>query len=913
MKNIMEKVKKDKRILVGAIATLVAIILLITVGCINLRKSQNRMSISTPELARALEYVQFIKGVDAEDGVGDDAVDGTDNVKFSAFFLRDLDGDGYAESIKGTCKPIGGEDTLYMELVVQTEGYLKDAKVEIQGQNFYLQTAIPKDDQLKDNYIGNNVKVIEFNQANNGFQKLLTGIIRSGNYSATGTKTSAIGNNKNNYSRDDNKIVLTGTYVNGDGEEIAITKEIELTVDWYGTTKAEINVGTSNNTYYDLPDRITEDTVKLNVRIYTRETNEELNLSKNHVEGTIPELNGYAPEEVKLVSNLGTFSYDARTGKFTIDRIAEVAEDGTITKIGTNTTIYGKRYHSYELEIIYPIEAYQTIGQDTVSISIPVQTYYEGYNNPNSQFENPYKSNIAKATIVATYSKPRGTVANIDITVGKCLYSPSYRYVISKQKPLRIYNEISEEEKDDIYTVRWEAYTGTDGETTGLVLKETKDGEAQVADEFIKTNSTTDSMEKVTSNIGIYFSGANNFLKTDGWIKVYDEETDNLLATFTKENWGKYTAGNPYKYELPVKHIRIETSATNKESALYIYNIKELDDEYITENYAKEEFDNLKYVKSTLSGYLGGNYIRTAIHQANYEAPYSIATIGISNNHISTQATEEHEKITITANYDSSINQVGWVDGSFLVKLPEEILNVKINSVKISNSSVAISTYELIEESTGKFIKINTKNNNDTAQSYKITIDADITPDPRLASSTRTIELYAVNKEAVEYYYKGQDIYDVNDNLNTDETINKTTTSISLVAPGSLLTNQTASEYDSKNSMIVSPEIADVIPIYAKVDNEKQTAKIGVQLKNNYSSTISEVMLLGKIPFEGNTTVVSGINLKSEYTTKMLDSGISVPEALQGKVTIYYSENETPNRDLANTGNGWKTAENVTN
>lgn len=324
MKNIMEKVKKDKRILVGAIATLVAIILLITVGCINLRKSQNRMSISTPELARALEYVQFIKGVDAEDGVGDDAVDGTDNVKFSAFFLRDLDGDGYAESIKGTCKPIGGEDTLYMELVVQTEGYLKDAKVEIQGQNFYLQTAIPKDDQLKDNYIGNNVKVIEFNQANNGFQKLLTGIIRSGNYSATGTKTSAIGNNKNNYSRDDNKIVLTGTYVNGDGEEIAITKEIELTVDWYGTTKAEINVGTSNNTYYDLPDRITEDTVKLNVRIYTRETNEELNLSKNHVEGTIPELNGYAPEEVKLVSNLGTFSYDARTGKFTIDRIAGI-------------------------------------------------------------------------------------------------------------------------------------------------------------------------------------------------------------------------------------------------------------------------------------------------------------------------------------------------------------------------------------------------------------------------------------------------------------------------------------------------------------------------------------------------------------------------------------------------------------
>jgi len=45
-----------------------------------------------PELARAMTYEQF------EDG--DEDIEGTDNVKFSAFFLRDLDGDGYAEKIK---------------------------------------------------------------------------------------------------------------------------------------------------------------------------------------------------------------------------------------------------------------------------------------------------------------------------------------------------------------------------------------------------------------------------------------------------------------------------------------------------------------------------------------------------------------------------------------------------------------------------------------------------------------------------------------------------------------------------------------------------------------------------------------------------------------------------------------------
>ena len=51
--------------------------------------------IANQELLRAMTYEQF------EDG--DENVEGTDNVKFSAFFLRDLDGDGYAEKIKGTC------------------------------------------------------------------------------------------------------------------------------------------------------------------------------------------------------------------------------------------------------------------------------------------------------------------------------------------------------------------------------------------------------------------------------------------------------------------------------------------------------------------------------------------------------------------------------------------------------------------------------------------------------------------------------------------------------------------------------------------------------------------------------------------------------------------------------------------
>lgn len=73
------------------------LVVVIILGAIALLISGEKVSkkegISTdPELARAMTYDQF------EDG--DENIEGTDNVKFSAFYLRDLDGDGYAEKIK---------------------------------------------------------------------------------------------------------------------------------------------------------------------------------------------------------------------------------------------------------------------------------------------------------------------------------------------------------------------------------------------------------------------------------------------------------------------------------------------------------------------------------------------------------------------------------------------------------------------------------------------------------------------------------------------------------------------------------------------------------------------------------------------------------------------------------------------
>ena len=273
--NNFKKIKKVTRVKI--ISGIMLGIILIATALLFLMFENNKdkqllKNITDPELARAMTYDVVEPG--------DEIVDEAQNVRFDAFFLRDLNGDGYAESIRGTCKEIGQEDTLYMELNVITAGYLKDAKIEINGDNFYMQTALPKDDELKDNYIGNNVRVIEFNDIINGTQKMLTGIIRSGNYSTSSGKTDALNNNINNYSKINN-VTLTGIYVAEDGTETPIEKVVDFNLDWYGETKARISTTTQEK---DLEDAIDEENGKviIDFTVYTDEANKELILYKNH-------------------------------------------------------------------------------------------------------------------------------------------------------------------------------------------------------------------------------------------------------------------------------------------------------------------------------------------------------------------------------------------------------------------------------------------------------------------------------------------------------------------------------------------------------------------------------------------------------------------------------------------------------
>ena len=890
---------KRKKVLIAAGIAIALLAIIVVIAVIANKGERTKKNTFTPdsELARAMTYGEFTDA-DAD-------VSGTNYVKFSAFFLRDINNDGYAEKIKGTCKQIGKEDTLYMELNVLTNGYLENGVITINGNNFYLQTAIPKDNEIKDNVISNNTKQISLNQINNGTQKLLTGIVRSGDYSYDSQKFAAIGLDTTKMSGV-NSIVLTGTHVAADGTRTAINKTIELNMDWYGNAKAEIpSYFLSNQNLNQIKDNTNVGDTENNKAVFEfevamQEVNNNILLSKACLEGTVPQLNGYNALNVESLDDNLVCTFDSETSTFVATKTSELDASGSISKQcydGTYNVSRGYiRYNKFKLRITYPLAAYIGSEDETVELKIPLKGYYEGYNNPNSEFDNPYKSTKVNETLILTYSKPVGDLGLVRIYVGKYVWDPNTRYYVSKKKPLKIYNDISTEEKDDFYSVRWSISSGKQGKTDGYTLKETKDNEAQVVDQFIKLDSSLEPMTNVTTNVGIAFSNPVSLLGEDGWIKVYDDESGELIHEFTKDDWSKYSESNPYKYDHQINHVRVVTSATEPNSNLTVYNIKQLDDEYITSNYTKAQFDNFKYIKSTLVGYVGSSFLNSDTHSANYESPFSYARIELEKSAISTQETEKNMKIKINAQANEDANQEKWKNGAFLLKLPKDIVAIEINSVTSDTSSVTVSSYETYEENGERFIKVITANENPA--SFGLTIDCNITPDPRIPTTTENIELYASNEDAVDYYNPVDDVYDVNGNLNTAEKVNKSSISINLISPNSLLTNQIASNYDENGSVAIAPQ-------NAIVSKEKRSATVNIEINNNYSNTISNVQILGRVPFKGNKYAITKEDMGSTFTATMSNAGISLPDELKEIAIVYYSENGDATQDLTDASNGW--------
>lgn len=874
---IFETKTKNKNIIICIAIALIAFVTVIASVILFGNETNNKIVLNV-ENKRAMTYGEI-----TEDDI---KIENCDFIQFSSYFLRDLNGDGYAERIKGTCKEIGSTDTLYIELNVLSQGSLKNGKITLNGENFTWKTSMVSDNVVKGNYLGKTSSITLQDNITSGTNKVMYG-----------TMDSKIGSNINNYSKV-NSVTLTGTYVDNEGKETEINKTVYLTVDWYG--KANTSLTTNKSTYYY--DNLSTNIVSFNFTV--KEEYRKLLLKDVIATATIPEFNGYAPTKVECTNNTITSTYNEETRTLRLTRNSIVKDDGSITNSLSST-------NTFNINVTYPKEAFDLIDSYT-TITIPVTGQYIGYNNPNSEFSdsefpNPYETNIDTGNVIIVFTEtPDPEIGEADFSyrfevklASKKYLSGIGEYVISKQKILELYDDVDASLKFD-YIVDWYAYRGKVGKINSIVMKETK-----------SKNSYGDKIDNIvidnyTSNKGIYFTGANEVLGKDGRIYVYNDETDKLIAEFTKDNWNKYTASRPYLYGENIRHIRVETTEAKADTTLIAHNIKELDTEKLTQDYTKEQVEKMQNIFTYLTGIVGveGQEAKTVTDsdRAYLIADKSDVSLKLSNSTITTEKTV-NEKFTIHT-INNGTGYANWKNGVFILELPKEIINVNIKSVQPSVSKVKVIAYETYEQDDKNFIKIYTNNEDETT--YTLTVDTQITANPLKASTDSTVKLYAYNENCNQYYTSSKDLYDIDSDGQVNDNVGYYYESLSIIAPSGLLTSEYITNYDESGSTTIAPNIAEI-----EKSNGIKTATINIGVTNNYSGAISDVVILGKIPFEGNKYVLNEGSMNSQYTANIIGE-IKIPENLKQYAKVYYSNKENPSKDLQDELNEWKTADKIT-
>ena len=503
MKEMKEKqIVKFNHKEISMLAVFAILVLLMSVSvifeCISLVKKTRLGNIDELRVARTYSTVK----------TGDDSTE-SEKVRFDAYVAKDIDGDGFAEKLRGTCKKIGESDTLYMQLNIEGGGTFKNGMITVNGENFYLSTGLVAGDVIKENYFNVNTETIALNDITEATNTLITGNIQSGNYNDDWLNTIAINrNNINNLSSENNEVILTGTFVDESGEEISIEKKVKITVDWYGSLDLVLHNNYQSNVF-------DEDNSTVKFTIDLEETKKELVLSNLYIEGEIPQIEGYDPEEVILPTG-GT--YDETTRKFVIKLESQVDEEGNVIKALTSR-------NTINVECRYPREAFISQSLEDKYVDVSLKSYVEGYNNEKIS-EKIIRSNEIDSQLVLKYTKlPE------DAVYGMGLYMGSGNNInigkddikISKKNATKAFiNSGIIDNEFETYSSIWQWERIKNNENDRIIL-------------YQKYPDTIDreDVEGVIINTGIMLYGnIESLLGSDGYINIYNADNDELIKHF---------------------------------------------------------------------------------------------------------------------------------------------------------------------------------------------------------------------------------------------------------------------------------------------------------------------------------------------------------------------------------------------
>jgi len=773
------------------------------------------------------------------------------NIESDSYFMKGN------QKIHSDKKVVGEENNLYTSIKVKEAGYLKNIVVEAVEANFQIAEKI-EDDRIE-KVEGNK---LFFNQIKNGNTVEIAIPIQI-------LQKEAI---KPEELSKEAKVRLTATYVDGKGEEKAIEKEITVSLAWTAEKQAELTMQIAKYIPYDVNH---QKGLVLQTIVKSYLQNNILPVKENQIEISVPTINGIKPEEVKVTTN-------------TTKATKEGAEVVSTYNKETNKLIINVKNEPDEQGII----AWQKNAEDEF-----VVTYQYAEEALNSITAEGTKI-VIEASSELTICEETETKVTKDFAGEATLKDP-----ISSLVEFTIKTNIEEVSKGQIYANKQAdrkletSYQETITANIGLAELTDKIIINRQADNFILEDST-----KITAGNATYYKTLE--LDKENFDKMLGEEGSinvlqgtNLISTIDS----KTESNEQGKIEVDLtsfntSSLTIETSKPQVEGKLDILLTKAVKGDI---SYSNTQMKAVKGMELSLEGTAINeetNFVEQELSkQIALTEPTSQAELTISNGNLSTVVTNENVKLTAILKTDTE-DCLLYKDPTIQIILPNYIEHINVKNVELffnnGDSKLEIQNVNVSKNEAGtNFITLELKGTQTeymleaVSKGVNIVVTADI-----------QLNQFTPNKQ--------DEIIMRYTNRNDQVEGREVRIPINIVAPIGVITTTTLSNYAEEAEAITAisgEEKLATIPILSEARN----TEFGMTVINNYTNTIDEVSILGRIPSKGNKNIETQEAFGS--TMDMLLTGnIEVNGVDASKVTIYYSENAEATKELNKAENGWK-------
>ena len=810
-------------------------------------------------------------------GLGSDT--GSKSVEFEAYFGTEDEGESSVIS------DVNKKDlAISVDLNIKDNGYLKDAKIQVmeseegKGLNFDLKESEELNEFVR-NFEDNTYYLNQIDKSSE--VKLQIPIEYKNEEYVNEEKVSS-----------DSLVIFTGTYVDNDGEEIEVSKEVLLNLSW--KDERDIKFEEEATKYITYGEGVILQTIE---RIDNRSEENTLPVKETELEIIPPVLKDQKPTKVTVVANsteatngeeIGevTFSeenweYNAEENKLTIKvnnekRLVEVKEneDEFLQEVEEEIVHEERYYNGSGIDEFLVTYTYGNLNIDTESIT--VNSNVTAKMTTVSGVEKEDNINIVTNSKEYNYelTGTTGDIVSLNVENKKEEISKAYTYV-NYNNPGKYETEIPTDiivnisYKDIVETIEVSdvesIYVGKDGATI-----------LPTNDIYYKTISITK-------------ENFDEILGENGEIKVKDE-LGNQINVINKDSQVNELGNIELGFEAKYSRLSFEISKPVGEGNLVISATKALGNVSVD----KTSFANLDKINIKTEIKAKYNYVDEIVNVAMVESDIKLldtkteANLVIDRESLSTIEENTDVEIKVELNNAQETSDI-YGHSEFEIELPENVENVNVTNVSLLYGEGLSITANSVE---GRIIKVTLDGKQEGINSGVLTngtnivINANIKLNLYTPAKTEVIKLRYNNSEVTNYGDSGY-----------KETI------IKYSAPTGLVAVNSVTGYNDEGTVTTSVKQGKkdgILGIYG----ESRVVTTELIVMNNNENTISDMVILGRIPFIGVKDLSAGTDLGTTLDSNIV-SGIALDSRNRVNFKVYYSENGEATNDLNNAENGW--------